>query len=174
MESYIKKILNELEESQEELDEMNVTGNIDGGEGPPSTPFAFGKGRSKDKKKTKDVSTNSTGFTMVDENAPKKYFKATMGPNSVPPSTYKKVMSELNYRDYKKDESMNAKQKVNTSIKEVNRKLFEIERIIHQNNKLKTEMGVTSENYWKSTQTKFGKISERMARIGHAIRRLGS
>ena len=26
MESYIKKILNELEESQEELDEMNVTG----------------------------------------------------------------------------------------------------------------------------------------------------
>tara|TARA_B110000211_G_scaffold65591_1_gene75565 strand:- start:1214 stop:1396 length:183 start_codon:yes stop_codon:yes gene_type:complete len=35
MESYIKKILNELEESQEELDEMSVTGNLDGGEGPP-------------------------------------------------------------------------------------------------------------------------------------------
>ena len=174
MESYIKKILSELDESQEELDEMNVTGNLDGGEGPPSTPFAFGKGRKQDKKKTKDVSTNSTGYTLVGENVPKKYFKADMGPNSVPQSTYKKVMNELNYRDYKKDESMNAKQKVNNSIKEVNRKLYEIERIIHQNNKLKTEMGVTSENYWKSTQTKFGKISERMARIGHAIRRLGS
>ena len=174
MESYIKKILNELEKSQEELDEMNVTGNMDGGEGPPSTPFAFGKGRSKDKKKTKDVSTNSTGFTMVDENAPKKYFKATMGPKSVPQSTYKKVMNELNYRDYKKDESMTAKKKVNTSIKEVNRKLYEIERIIHQNNKLKTEMGVTSESYWKSTQAKFSKISERMTRIGHAMRKLGS
>ena len=45
MESYIKKILNELEESQEELDEMSVTGNLDGGEGPPKTPFAFGAGR---------------------------------------------------------------------------------------------------------------------------------
>ena len=168
MESYIKKILNELEESQEELDEMNVTGNLDGGEGPPKTPFAFGKGRAKDKKKTKDVATNSTGMTIVKEK-PKRIYKGNIGE-----STYKKVMSEINYRDYKKDDSMTAKKKVNTSIKEVNRKLYEIERIIHQNNKLKTEMGVTSENYWKSTQAKFSKISERMTRIGHAMRKLGS
>jgi len=168
MESYIKKILNELEESQEELDEMNVTGNLDGGEGPPKTPFAFGKGRAKDKKKTKDVATNSTGMTIV-KKKPRKIFKGKLGE-----STYKKVMSEITYRDYKKDESMTAKKKVNNSIKEVNRKLYEIERIIHQNNKLKTEMGVTSENYWKSTQAKFSKISERMTRIGHAMRKLGS
>jgi len=169
MESYIKKLLNELGKSQEELDEVNVTGNMDGGEGPPKTPFAFGKGRNMDKKKTKDIATSSTGFTVVDEDEPNIYYKGNIGE-----STYKKVMSELNYRDYKKDDTMSAKQKVNTSIKEVNRKLFEIERIIHQNNKLKTEMGVTSENYWKSTQAKFSKISERMTRIGHAIRRLGS
>jgi len=169
MESYIKKMLSELDDSQEELEEMSVTGNLDGGEGPPKTPFAFGKGRNMDKKKTKDISTSSTGFTMVDENQPKKIFKGNIGE-----STYKKVMSELNYRDYKKDESMSAQKKVNTSIKEVNRKLYEIERIIHQNNKLKTEMGVTNGNYWKSTQAKFGKISERMVRIGSAIRKLGS
>ena len=168
MESYIKKILNELEESQEELDEMSVTGNLDGGEGPPKTPFAFGKGRNMDKKKTKDISTNSTGFSIVKEK-PKKVFKGSMGE-----SIYKKVMSEINYREYKKDETMSAKQKVNNSIKEVNRKLYEIERIIHQNNKLKTEMGITSENYWKSTRAKFGKISERMVRVGHAMRKLGS
>jgi len=169
MESYIKKMLNELEDSQEELEEMSVTGNMDGGEGPPKTPFAFGAGRSKDKKKTKDNATNSTGFTIVDEDEPNIYYKGNIGE-----STYKKVMSELNYHDYKKDETMSAKQKVNTSIKEVNRKLYEIERIIHQNNKLKTEMGVTSESYWKSTRAKFGKISERMTRIGHAMRNLGS
>jgi len=168
MESYIKKILNELEESQEELDEMSVTGNLDGGEGPPKTPFAFGKGRNMDKKKTKDISTNSTGFSIVKEK-PKKIYKGNIGE-----SIYKKVMSEINYREYKKDDSMSAKQKVNNSIKEVNRKLYEIERIIHQNNKLKTEMGVTSENYWKSTRAKFGKISERMVRVGHAMRKLGS
>lgn len=168
MESYIKKILSELEESQEELDEMSVTGNLDGGEGPPKTPFAFGKGRKKDKKKTKDVATNSTGMTLV-KKKPNRIYKGNIGE-----STYKKVMSEINYRDYKKDDTMSAKQKVNNSIKEVNRKLYEIERIIHQNNKLKTEMGVTSENYWKSTRAKFGKISERMVRVGHAMRKLGS
>ena len=142
---------------------------MDGGEGPPSSPNVFGAGRAIDKKKTKDVSTNSTGFSIVDQNKPNIYFKGNMGE-----SIYKKVMSEINYRDYKKDESMSAKQKVNNSIKEVNRKLYEIERIIHQNNKLKTEMGVTSENYWKSTRAKFGKISERMVRVGHAMRKLGS
>mgnify|MGYP001164189025 CR=1 FL=1 len=168
MESYIKKILNELEESQDELDEMSVTGNLDGGEGPPRTPYAFGKGRRKDKEKTKKVATSSTGMSIV-KKKPNRIYKGNIGE-----STYKKVMSEINYRDYKKDESMSAKQKVNNSIKEVNRKLFEIERIIHQNNKLKTEMGVTSENYWKSTQAKFSKISERMTRIGHAMRKLGS
>jgi len=169
MESYIKKIISELEKSQEELDEMSVTGNLDGGSGPPKSPNIFGAGRDIDKKKTKDVATSGTDFTIVDEDEPNIYFKGNIGE-----STYKKVMSELNYPDYKKDESMNARQKVNTSIKEVNRKLFEIERIIHQNNKLKTEMGVTSENYWKSTRAKFGKISERMVRIGHEMMRLGS
>ena len=168
MESYIKKMLSEIEDSPEELEEMSVTGNLDGGEGPPKTPFAFGKGRAKDKKKTKDVATNSTGMTLVKEK-PKKIFKGNMDE-----SVYKQVMSEINYRDYKKDDTMSAKQKVNTSIKEVNRKLYEIERIIHQNNRLKTEMGITSENYWKSTRAKFGKISERMVRVGHAMRNLGS
>ena len=167
MESYIKKILNELEESQEELDEMSVTGNLDGGEGPPKTPFAFGAGRKKDKDKTKKIAT--AGGYHIMKKQPKRIYKGNMGE-----SVYKQVMSEINYRDYKKDDSMSAKKKVNTSIKEVNRKLYEIERIIHQNNKLKTEMGVTSENYWKSTQAKFSKISERMTRIGHAMRKLGS
>jgi hypothetical protein len=168
MESYIKRMINELEKSQEELDEMSVTGNLDGGEGPAKTPFAFGKGRTQDREKTKDVATSSTGMTIVKE-TPKKIFKGNIGE-----SVYKKVMSEINYRDYKKDDSMSAEQKVNTSINQVNRKLYEIERIIHQNNKLKTEMGITSETYWKSTRAKFGKISERMLRIGHSMRNLGS
>ena len=168
MESYIKRMINELEKSQEELDEMSVTGNLDGGEGPAKTPFAFGKGRTQDREKTKDVATSSTGMTIVKE-TPKKIFKGNIGE-----SIYKKVMSEINYRDYKKDDSMSAEQKVNTSINQVNRKLYEIERIIHQNNKLKTEMGITSETYWKSTRAKFGKISERMLRIGHSMRNLGS
>ena len=41
---YIREII------KQELDEASVTGNIDGGEGPPKTPYAFSGGRKKDKK----------------------------------------------------------------------------------------------------------------------------
>ena len=43
--NYIREII------KQELDEASVTGNIDGGEGPPKTPYAF-----KKKKKKKDES----------------------------------------------------------------------------------------------------------------------
>ena len=53
----------------ENIDEASMTGNIDGGEGPPKTPYAFQskKKRGQDKKKEDDISTNSTGFTKVNE-----------------------------------------------------------------------------------------------------------
>jgi len=51
---------------EEELEEITVTGNVDG----YSTPFAFtGK---KGKKKKKKISTNSTGFIPVNEVLDKK------------------------------------------------------------------------------------------------------
>ena len=41
------------EEEQDELEEASMTGNLDGGEGPPKTPYAFQskKQRAQDKKK---------------------------------------------------------------------------------------------------------------------------
>ena len=54
---------------KEQIGEASMTGNLDGGEGPPQTPYAFQskKKRSQDKKKEDDISTNSTGFTKVNE-----------------------------------------------------------------------------------------------------------
>ena len=54
---------------KEQIGEASMTGNIDGGEGPPQTPYAFQskKKRAQDKKKEDDISTNSTGFTKVNE-----------------------------------------------------------------------------------------------------------
>jgi len=68
-----KKHFNEIIQSlteeildEEELDEMTVTGNVDG----YNTPFAFtGK---KGKKKNKKISTNSTGYKVVKEALDKK------------------------------------------------------------------------------------------------------
>ena len=69
---------------------------------------------------------------------------------------------------------MKAHQKVNNSIKEINRLMWEITKIVGQNTKLKTEMGVTNEKYWKSTQKRFGKISERMLKVARQLRELSS
>ena len=54
----------------ENIDEASMTGNLDGGEGPPKTPYAFQskKQRAQDKKKEDEISTNSTGFVKMNEN----------------------------------------------------------------------------------------------------------
>ncbi len=56
-------------QSEEELEEASMTGNLDGGEGPPQTPYAFQskKKRAQDKKKEDEIVTNSTGFIKVNE-----------------------------------------------------------------------------------------------------------
>ena len=73
MEIKTKKHFNEIIQSlteeildEEELDELTVTGNIDG----YNTPMAFtGK---KGKKKKKKVATNSTGYSIVNEELDKR------------------------------------------------------------------------------------------------------
>ena len=82
-----------------------------------------------------------------------------------------KLMNEVSYKEYKKDESLSSKQKVNKAIKEVATKLYKIERIINQNIKLKKEDGVDSRQYWKSTRGSLYKISERMMRISEKLRK---
>ena len=90
-------------------------------------------------------------------------------------STYKQMMNQLHemrYSEYKNDTTATPKTKVNKSISEVNRLLGEIEKIVHRNMRLKTEMGVSSGDYWKNTSKNFGKISERLVRINNKLREL--
>ena len=61
----------------ENIEEASMTGNLDGGEGPPKTPYAFQskKKRAQDKKKEDEISTNSTGFTKVNEDVYIGFYK---------------------------------------------------------------------------------------------------
>ena len=54
----------------ENIEEASMTGNLDGGEGPPKTPYAFQskKKRAQYKKKEDEIATNSTGFVKMNEN----------------------------------------------------------------------------------------------------------
>ena len=151
----------------EELDENNVTANMDGGAGPIKTPNAFSKSQDED-----DLDSDH-----IEVFGYKKAKKTKMNTES---KSMKKLedklekLIEATYRDYKNDDSMKAHQKVNTSIKEINRLMYEVEKIVNQNAKLKNETGVHNGQYWKSTQKRFGKISERMLKVAHKLKELSA
>ena len=44
----MKSLIKEIEDKFDELEEANVTANLDGGEGPPKTPHAFSKSEDED------------------------------------------------------------------------------------------------------------------------------
>tara|TARA_B100001059_G_scaffold235614_1_gene281894 strand:- start:7670 stop:8317 length:648 start_codon:yes stop_codon:yes gene_type:complete len=143
-----------------ELEEANVTGNLDGGEGPVKTPHAFGK--------SEDENDNAEVFDYKKSKSSEKHFE----------SMYKKMIStmedlhEISYRDYKKDPTSTPQQKVNRGIMEVNKMLGEMEKIVNNNLRLKTEMGVQSGHFWKATGRRFAKINERMLRVANRLKEL--
>jgi len=133
----------EYEKSADHEEELGEISVTGGGEAY-DTPRAFKK------KKKKDDDVNESKFMKIAKQS---------------------FLAEASYGDYKRDTTSTSKQKVNKAIKEINSKLHIIERLINQNVKLKTEDGVDSTKYWKSTRGNLYKISEKMMRIGEKIRR---
>ena len=154
---------------EEELEEMSTTAGVPGYQ----TPNAFqSKPKSaKDKEKEEDT-VDQAGMTKVKKT--NKIFKPMESK-----STYKKMMAEMygivneiSYREYKKDPTSTPQQKVNRGIMEVNKMLGEMEKIVANNLRLKTEMGVQSNHFWKATGKRFAKINERMVRITNRLKEL--
>jgi hypothetical protein len=163
---YLTKFKKYLRET--ELEEENVTGNLDGGEGPIETPYAFGDA-------DEDTITQGGMKKVAKTN---KIFKPVESK-----SRFKRIMAEMydinyginesvSYNDYKKDPTSTPQQKVNRGIHEVNQMLGMMEKIVNNNLRLKTEMGVQSNHFWKSTGTRFAKINERMTRISNRLKEL--
>jgi hypothetical protein len=137
------------------LDEMSTTANVAGYQ----TPYAFG---------TND-NVEMLGYKKVKK--PTKNIKKE--------SNYKQISSELflnerSYKEYKSDPTFSAKQKVNLAIHEINKKLYEIEGIIRQNLKLKSEMKVNNSEFWKSSKNKMLSVSERLVRIANHLKQLNA
>ena len=200
----------------ENIEEASMTGNLDGGEGPPKTPYAFQskKKRGQDKKKEDEISTNSTGFTKVNEatkrevNALKKFIRdfdkmqkqywniSKIGDQELKDPKYNKHyetilaaqksivqlareiqekervgegLNEGRYHEYRNDESLTPKQKIGRSMREIRDALNELDRTVKMNLKLKTELKIKSEDYWKNTHKALTKISERLVKMANKI-----
>tara|TARA_A100001201_G_scaffold133043_1_gene119993 strand:- start:248 stop:682 length:435 start_codon:yes stop_codon:yes gene_type:complete len=138
-----KKLAEFLKELiRKELEEMSVTGGIDGGEGPPKTPYAFRD--PKDDDKDEDDLKLSAGMSVVKEN----------------------------YWHYRNDDSMSTKQKLAKSMTEIRNKITEIEKLVKYNVKLKNEMKFQSDSYMKRTKVALHKISEKLTRLGTKVKDL--
>lgn len=145
----------ETDEQAGDLEEVNVTANIDGGEGPPKTPNAFNKKRAKIKAKVK-----SQGYKIADNLEEDKFME-----------DIESILSELSYKNYKKDDSLSNKQKLNRSLVDIYKKLREVEQIIGHNYKLKSEFNL-HDDYWKSSMDRIRKISEKIIVISNKVKSL--
>ena len=160
-----KKFLKENNEPEDNtdlvedgLDEESTSG----GAGGYDTPNAFGE--------LPDDKIEMYGYKKV---AKKKV-------DTVKESEFKRLstqlfsLSEISYPVYKKEPGLSPKQKVNTSINEMHRKLREIERIVNHNVRLKQEAGVDNSQYWKSSRENLSKISERLLRVSTQLKELAA
>jgi HEPN domain-containing protein len=68
---------------------------------------------------------------------------------------------------------MTPKRKVERTIQEVSKKLKEIETIVNHTNKLKTESGMSRDNYGPRTEKALNKISEKLIKIAERVRAIG-
>ena len=132
--------------TQEDIDEMSTTGGV----AAYQTPYAFStKAQAKKKKKMKYESVQQAmdaKYAALIES----YSKFSTGnPKSTPSQT------------------------VNGTIKEVAKKLQEIEQLVRYTSRLKNESGIAGSTYGKSTHKALNKISERILRISERIRSLG-
>ena len=81
----------------------------------------------------------------------------------------KEMLGEGRYHDWRNDESMTPKQKVGRSMREIRDALNELDKTVKMNLKLKTELKMKSEDYWKNTHKALTKISERLVKMANKV-----
>ena len=147
MESFGAYDIEVLESSTEyDIDEASTSS----GAGAYNTPKAFSTPEQARKKK-------KMKYAGVAESMDKKY--------------------EQLIESYKKFALGNSKstpdKKVKETIKEVSKKLQEIEQLVRYSSRLKTESGLSREGYGPSVDKALTKISERLIKISERVRALG-
>lgn len=165
VESFIKK-LKESEEYRQfaeelSLDEMSTTASVPGYQ----TPNAFAKSEEDFEKHSKE-NAETQGYTVVPKKSKRNY-----------ESVYKQAMGLINegtYKEFRRDESRSSNRKINDSIKNINRTIYEVERVVEHALKLKTEMNVDQRTLWGESMSRLRKISERINRITKKIHELGA
>lgn len=141
-----------------EVDEASTSA----GAGAYMTPKAFGK-------RTNPKLNQSTGYT----NAPKTKLHTEYDYVQEAMDTKYEQLIE-GYRDFALGKKNSSPSKtVNASIREVAKKLKEIEETVKYTGRLKTESGISHSGFSSGTHNALRKISERLIKISERVRSLG-
>jgi len=102
----------------------------------------------------------------------KKYRSASVSKKADILTSLQESVNEGKYHDYRNDESLTPKQKIGSSMREVKNSLNELGKLIDMNVKLKNELNVNSQSYWKNTHKALNKIGERLVKLANKVGQL--
>ena len=133
-------------ESDEDIDETSTSS----GAGAYNTPKAFSTPEQARKKKKMKYTGVAESMDMKYEQLIESYKKYALG-----------------------DAKMTPDKRVKETIKEVSKKLQEIEQLVRYSSRLKTESGLSRDGYGPAVNNALTKISERLVKISERVRALG-
>ena len=110
-----------------------------------------------------EMSTTGTGAS----------FKAGNSAAYATPNAFKKKRKDLNevsYSDFKRNTESSPRQKIARGIRQVNRMIKEIEKIVSHNFRLKTELDMNSGTFLKSTNKQIHELGARLKNLENKLR----
>lgn len=169
---YIKSLVREL------LDEMSTSSDA----GAYSTPLAFARKGQGPNAATKQAQRSGWKLApgmpknskVVDYKELWKGKKSSMN-ESLKELIKQELLNEVTYSKFKKDVKHRTKsEQLHKAIREVKKKLQEIDRIVEYTSRMKQELSLDEGgvSYWKATESNIGKISEMMNHLNNKIKNL--
>ena len=148
----IKTILQELED-ESKISEVNTTSNIDGYE----TPHAF-SGKNEDEH-ADDMKSKAEVFD----------YKSTENKKS---NTIKINEGRSLFHLFRDHPDYSPEQKVGVAVREINKLMTEVEKLLKVSARYKAEANVNSSKMWKTTNRFLLKLDEKIKRISHKIKEM--
>jgi len=164
LKEYIKQLVREL------LDEISATS---GGEAY-ATPYAFAPKGQKKNAATKYA--EKLGYKIAKKPKTSKVvdYKKIFEVKTLNDIIKEELLNEVTYSRFKSEVKFRTKsEQLHKAIREVKRKLQEIDRIVEYTSRMKQELSEDGGiNYWKATQKNVATISEMVNQLNNKIKNL--
>ena len=145
--------------SSEEMEQLHKTGKVRLKDG---SLLVFAGDLNVKEDELGEMSTTGTGAS----------FQAGSGEAYATPNAFKKKkdVNEVSYGDFKRNTESSPRQKIAKGIRQVNKMIKEIEKIVEHNFRLKTELDMNSGTFLRSTNKQVHEIGARLKQLENKLR----